>query len=418
MDAKIKVYIFCANVPRQHYLVKLLKHQHFELLLLLHHTCYTIFKNQPIILKRNIILMLFDDLQEQLKKIEPDIVTIKAYWENAQIEKAFQELDTQSVQENFWQHPKQTEILKELQRIRIQREQYQYILNTNQELYDLIELFKDDEAELNKLAIEMHALRKAVSLFKIALLLNEEDDNSNCFLTINSGAGGTESQDWAEILLRMYVRFCEREKITVDIVDQIVGEEAGIKSATLFIRGKSSHGLLKGEQGIHRLVRISPFDSNKRRHTSFAAVALSPEVPEVEISIDPKDLRIDTYRAGGAGGQHVNKTESAVRITHIPSGIVVQCQNERSQIQNREICMKMLKSRLVQKQKSEIVAKNAAIERKKIEWGSQIRSYVLHPYKMVKDHRTDHESPQPELVLDGEIMDFIETYLIWAGKQA
>lgn len=361
--------------------------------------------------------MLFDDLQEKLKTIEPDIATIKAYWENAQIEKAFQELDTQSVQENFWQNPKQTEILKELQRIRVQREQYQYILNTNQELYDLIELFKEDESELSKLEPEMHALRKAVSLFKIALLLNEDDDNANCFLTINSGAGGTESQDWAEILLRMYVRFCEREKITVDIVDQIVGEEAGIKSATLFIRGKSSHGLLKGEQGIHRLVRISPFDSNKRRHTSFAAVALSPEVPEVEIAIDTKDLRIDTYRAGGAGGQHVNKTESAVRITHIPSGIVVQCQNERSQIQNREICMKMLKSKLVQKQKSEIVAKNAAIERKKIEWGSQIRSYVLHPYKMVKDHRTDHESPQPELVLDGEIMDFIETYLIWVGKQ-
>lgn len=361
--------------------------------------------------------MLFDDLQEQLKTIEPDIATIKAYWENAQIEKAFQDLDTQSVQENFWQHPKQTEILKELQRIRVQREQYQYILNTNQELYDLIELFKDDESELNKLKHEMHALRKAVSLFKIALLLNEDDDDANCFLTINSGAGGTESQDWAEILLRMYVRFCEREKITVDIVDQVVGEEAGIKSATLFIRGKSSHGLLKGEQGIHRLVRISPFDSNKRRHTSFAAVALSPEVPEVEIAIDTKDLRIDTFRAGGAGGQHVNKTESAVRITHLPSGIVVQCQNERSQIQNREICMKMLKSRLVQKQKTELVAKNAAIERKKIEWGSQIRSYVLHPYKMVKDHRTDHESPQPELVLDGEIMDFIETYLIWVGKQ-
>lgn len=361
--------------------------------------------------------MQFDELQEQLKKIEPDIATIKAYWENADIENKFQELHLQSIQENFWQHTNQTEILKELQRIRVARDQYQYILNTNQELYDLVELFKEDEVELKKLEKDMTALRKAVSLFKIALLLNEPDDDSNCFLTINSGAGGTESQDWAEILLRMYVRFCEREKITVDILDQVVGEEAGIKSATLFIRGKSSHGLLKGEEGIHRLVRISPYDSNKRRHTSFAAVALSPEVPEVEIAIDTKDLRIDTYRAGGAGGQHVNKTESAVRITHIPSGIVVQCQNERSQIQNREICMKMLKSRLVQKQKAELVAKNAAIERKKIEWGSQIRSYVLHPYKMVKDHRTDHESPQPELVLDGELMDFIESYLIWMGKQ-
>jgi peptide chain release factor 2 len=175
-------------------------------------------------------------------------------------------------------------------------------------------------------------------------------------------------------------------------------------------------GLLKGEQGIHRLVRISPFDANKRRHTSFAAVTLTPEVPEVELTINPADLRIDTYRAGGAGGQHVNKTESAVRITHMPSGIVVQCQNERSQIQNRETAMKMLKAKLAQKQKEEQDAKNAAIEKKKIEWGSQIRSYVLHPYKMVKDHRTEHESPQPDLVLDGELMDFIESYLIWAGK--
>jgi len=361
--------------------------------------------------------MLFDDLQEQLKNIEPDIATIKAYWENAKLETEFQDLHNQSIQENFWQNEKQTEILKELQRIRLQREQYTHVLNSYQDLSDMIDLFKEDESELRKLDKDMHALRKAVSLFKIALLLNEADDSSDCFLTINSGAGGTESQDWAEILLRMYVRFCEREKITVDIIDQVVGEEAGIKSATLFIRGKNTYGLLKGEQGIHRLVRISPYDANKRRHTSFAAVSVTPEVPEVVIAIDPKALRIDTYRAGGAGGQHVNKTESAVRITHIPSGIVVQCQNERSQIQNREICMKMLKSKLVQKQKDEQMAKSAAIERKKIEWGSQIRSYVLHPYKMIKDHRTEHESPQPDLVLDGEIMDFIESYLIWAGKQ-
>lgn len=361
--------------------------------------------------------MLFDELHEQLKTIEPDITTIKAYWENAKLEKTFQNLHEQSMQENFWQDPNQTEILKELQRIRLQREQYTSVVSSYQDLADMIDLFKEDESELRKLAHDMQALRKAVSLFKIALLLNEEQDSSNCFLTINSGAGGTESQDWAEILLRMYVRFCEREKIAVDILDQIVGEEAGIKSATLFIRGKNTYGLLKGEQGIHRLVRISPYDSNKRRHTSFAAVSLTPEVPEVEIAIDPKDLRIDTYRAGGAGGQHVNKTESAVRITHMPSGIVVQCQNERSQIQNRETAMKMLKAKLAQKQKEEQDAKNAAIERKKIEWGSQIRSYVLHPYKMVKDHRTEHESPQPDLVLDGELMDFIESYLIWAGKQ-
>ena len=187
--------------------------------------------------------MLFDDLQEQLKTIEPDIAIIQSYWKNARIEEEYQKLDTQSVQEDFWQHPKQTEILKELQRLRVQREQYQYILNTQQELYDLIELFAQEESELRKLEKDMIALRKAVSAFKVALLLNQADDDTNCFLTINSGAGGTESQDWAEILLRMYVRFCEREKLGVDIVDQIVGEEAGIKSATLFIKGKNVHGL-------------------------------------------------------------------------------------------------------------------------------------------------------------------------------
>ncbi|MCL5875426.1 MAG: peptide chain release factor 2, partial [Candidatus Dependentiae bacterium] len=282
---------------------------------------------------------------------------------------------------------------------------------------DLLNLFKDDEEELKKLAQETTLLRKAVIAFKIALLMNEPQDQSNCFLSINSGAGGTESQDWAEILLRMYVRFCEREKLGVEVIDYQGGEEAGIKSATLFIKGKNPYGLLKGEQGVHRLVRISPYDANKRRHTSFAGVTITPEVAEIEVVIDPNDLRIDTYRAGGAGGQHVNKTDSAVRITHIPTNIVVQCQNERSQGQNKEIAMKMLKAKLYQKQQEEREAKLAAVEKKKIEWGSQIRSYVLHPYKMVKDHRTDIESPQPELVLDGDLMEFIEAYLIDLHKK-
>jgi peptide chain release factor 2 len=215
----------------------------------------------------------------------------------------------------------------------------------------------------------------------------------------------------------MYLRFCEREKLPAELIDYQAGEEAGIKSATLFIRGKNPYGLLKGEQGIHRLVRISPYDSAKRRHTSFSAVAVTPEIPELEIVIDPSDLRIDTYRAGGAGGQHVNKTESAVRITHLPTNTVTQCQNERSQLQNKETAMKMLKAKLAQKYKDEQDAKNAAVEKKKIEWGSQIRSYVLHPYKMVKDHRTDKESPQPDLILDGDLMEFIESYLIELGSK-
>lgn len=361
--------------------------------------------------------MLIDQLEEQLKALDPDINTITTFWNNSNLETTFHDLTAQSEQVDFWQNPKQTDILKELQRVRLLREQFLYIVTTYKELPELIELFKDDETELAKLKNEFHELARAVRKFKIALLLSDLQDNSNCFLSINAGAGGTESQDWAEMLLRMFARFCEQSDFNVDIIDHQVGEGAGIKSATLFIRGKNAYGLLKGEQGIHRLVRISPYDANKRRHTSFSAVNVTPEVPEVEITINPDDLRIDTYRAGGAGGQHVNKTESAVRITHMPSGIVTQCQNERSQIQNKETAMKMLRAKLAQKQKEEKAALAASIEKKSIEWGSQIRSYVLHPYKMVKDHRTDYESPQPDMVLDGDLTPFIEAYLIWLGKE-
>lgn len=360
--------------------------------------------------------MLIDELHEQLKAVEPNIATIKTFWNNSHIEQRFQELTAQSAQENFWQNPQQAEISKELQRIRVQRDQYLHVTQAYADLNELIDLFAQDESELQKIAQDIKQLTKTIASFKIALLLNDSQDSANCFVNINAGAGGTESQDWANMLLRMYIRFCEREKLPADIVDIQHGEEAGIKSATLFVRGKNPYGLLKGEQGIHRLVRISPFDSNKRRHTSFTAVSVAPEVPEVEIVINPDDLRIDTYRAGGAGGQHVNKTDSAVRITHLPTNTVVQCQIERSQIQNRVTAMKMLQAKLVQQHKQQEAEKTASIEKKKIEWGSQIRSYVLHPYKMVKDHRTDHESPQPDLVLDGDLQDFIEAYLIEIGK--
>jgi len=360
--------------------------------------------------------MLFDELQEQLKALEPDIETIKAYWATAEFEKRFNELETLSHTEDFWQNPNQATIMQELQRIRTLKEQYDYITNNHKELNELITLFEHDNSELEKVTPDIRTLKKAVAKCKITLLLNDTQDNDNCFLSVNAGAGGTESQDWTDMLLRMFVRFCEREKLPVQVVDYQPGEEAGIKSATLFIKGSKPYGLLKSEQGIHRLVRISPFDSNKRRHTSFAAVSVTPEVPDVEIVIDPSDLRIDTYRASGAGGQHVNKTDSAVRITHISTNTVVQCQNERSQTQNKATAMKMLHAKLAQKAKEEKDAARAKIEKKKIEWGSQIRSYVLHPYKLVKDHRTNTESPQPDLVLDGDLMQFIETYLIWLSK--
>ena len=360
--------------------------------------------------------MLIDELHEKLKEIEPDLNTIKTYWQNSHGEQEYQRLTTLSNQEDFWKNPHQAELLKELQKIKNQRDYYHDTVNTYQELTELVNLFASDEVELQNIKHELFKFCRTITAFKINLLLHEPQDNSHCFFNINSGAGGTESQDWANILLRMYLRFCEREKFSADILDYQSGETAGIKSATLLIKGKNAYGLLKGEQGIHRLVRISPFDANKRRHTSFASILVTPEVPAAEITIDPKDLRIDTYRASGAGGQHVNKTESAVRITHIPTNTVVQCQIERSQIQNRETAMKMLMAKLSQKQKEEQEAKTASIEKKKIEWGSQIRSYVLHPYKMIKDHRTDHESPQPDLVLDGDLMAFIEAYLIWHGE--
>lgn len=361
--------------------------------------------------------MLSEDLKEQLKTLEPDIKTITTFWHNSKLDERFIELESETRQENFWQNTRQTEILKELQGIRNQREQYLYITQSKNDLEDLIDLFAENDNELSNLQSEIESLKRAVSAFKVELLLHDADDNKNCFLSINAGAGGTESQDWAEMLLRMYLRFCERQHFNVSVADYQPGEEAGIKSATLFIKGKNVHGLLKSENGIHRLVRISPFDANKRRHTSFAAVHLTPEAPDVEITIDPSDLRIDTYRAGGAGGQHVNKTDSAVRITHIPTGIVTQCQNERSQTQNKINAMKMLNAKLFERQKELEEAKLASVEKKKIEWGSQIRSYVLHPYKMVKDHRTDVESPQPDVVLDGDLMKFIEQYLISSAHQ-
>lgn len=356
--------------------------------------------------------MLIDELREKLKSVEPDIKTIKTFWENSNLEDEFQRLHTMSVQEDFWQNPQQTDILKQLTKVKTQRESYLQVTHSFTELSEMLDLFETDEQELRKLKDEIYIFARSVMRLKVTLLLQEENDHSNCFFSINSGAGGTESQDWAEILLRMYMRFCEREGMQATILDYQAGEGAGIKSATILVKGKNAYGLLKAEAGVHRLVRISPYDANKRRHTSFASATAVPEIAAAEIAIDPKDLRIDTYRAGGAGGQHVNKTDSAVRITHGPSGIVVQCQSERSQGQNKDNAMKMLMAKLVQKEKDEQKAKEMAIERKKIEWGSQIRSYILHPYKLVKDHRTDVESQLPEEVLDGDIMPFIEAELI------
>ena len=245
--------------------------------------------------------------------------------------------------------------------------------------------------------------------------MNGEHDQRHAIVEVNGGSGGTEAQDWALMLLRMYTRWAERRGFELEELDFRPGEEAGIKNATIYVKGEFAYGFLRSEQGVHRLVRISPFDSNARRHTSFASVAVTPDAEEdIEIEIEDKDLRIDTFRASGAGGQHVNKTDSAIRITHLPTGIVVTCQNERSQHKNKAMAFKVLKSKLYEMEKRQQEERLAEIkgERKKIEFGSQIRSYVLHPYKMVKDLRTDHETSSVDEVLDGEIDEFIEAYLL------
>jgi peptide chain release factor 2 len=285
-----------------------------------------------------------------------------------------------------------------------------------QTLEELLELAEEeDDAELiEEITDRFHSLAKDIDKLHVKTLLSQDIDQNSTFLEINAGAGGTEAQDWADMLLRMYMRWAENHGYTVEMLAENKGEEAGIKSATIKISGHEAYGWLKTESGVHRLVRISPFDSNAKRHTSFASVWVYPEIDDnIDIQIEEKDLRIDTYRSSGAGGQHVNVTDSAVRITHVPSGIVVQSQSDRSQHRNKATCMSMLKSRLFEmemRKKQEAVTANQA-GKKEIGWGSQIRSYVLHPYQMVKDLRTDVETSNTEGVLDGEIDDFLQAAL-------
>jgi peptide chain release factor 2 len=285
---------------------------------------------------------------------------------------------------------------------------------------DLLEFFalateENDDATLLELTGQADSLERGVNRMEFVRKLSGPDDSADVVVTVHSGAGGTESCDWTEILFRMYLRYMERKGYTYEILESSPGEEAGLKSVTLEVKGDYAYGHLKAETGVHRLVRISPFDSNARRHTSFSSVYTYPIMDEVDnYEIDEKDIRVDTYRASGAGGQHVNKTDSAVRMTHIPTGIAVACQTERSQIKNRATALKLLKARVRQhhKELEEREREAKMSEKKKIEWGSQIRSYVLHPYNLVKDHRTDTETSNTQAVLDGDIDMFIEAYLL------
>lgn len=325
-------------------------------------------------------------------------------------------LEEKTTQEGFWNDRRGSEkIIKEINEIKSLFSTLETIETLYDEIKILVDFYDSGEVEFeDELDVKHRSLKKEVADFETRLLLDGLYDSNNAIVTIHSGAGGTESCDWAEMLFRMYSRWCNDKKYQIEVLDNQPGDEAGIKSITFLVKGENAFGYLKCEKGVHRLVRISPFDANKRRHTSFASFEIVPELDdEVEVVINPGDLRIDVYRSSGAGGQHVNTTDSAVRITHLPTKTVVTCQNERSQIQNRESAMKVLKSRLFE---LELKRKEAEIneikgESSEIGWGSQIRSYVFQPYTLVKDHRTGAESGNINGVMDGNIDEFISAYL-------
>ena len=340
-----------------------------------------------------------------------------SHFDITKLENELKDLEAETLKEDFWQDTKQSnKVLAKIKSIKNKVNEYRKIENEIQNLNELTELtnMEPDEEIAKDIIKSTKTLEQEVEKLEIATLLSGKYDANNAIVTIHPGAGGTESQDWAEMLYRMYTRWADKNGYTVTELDYLEGEEAGIKSVTFEIIGEYAYGYMKGEMGVHRLVRISPFDSGGRRHTSFASVEVLPEITDdIEIDINPDDLRIDTYRASGAGGQHINKTSSAVRITHIPTNIVVACQSERSQIQNRETAMRMLKSKLLDLKEKEHKEKIEDLkgEQREIAWGSQIRSYVFCPYTMVKDHRTNYEVGNVDAVMDGKIDDFMESYL-------
>ncbi|MEA4963345.1 peptide chain release factor 2 [Lutispora sp.] len=355
----------------------------------------------------------------ELPDLEAAINDIEVSLDPGRLKEQLEETHSKMEQQDFWNDSDNAaKVLQESKRLKEKLERIEELKKAFEDLKVLMDLCEEEEDSslLDEIQHELEGLKKNIEQFTMETLLTGEFDGNSAILTIHAGAGGTEAQDWAEMLLRMFTRWAEGKGYSITILDMLKDTEAGIKSAALLIEGENAYGYLKSEKGVHRLVRISPFDTAGKRHTSFASVDIMPELDDsVKIDINAEDLRIDTYRSGGAGGQHVNKTESAVRITHIPTGVVVQCQNERSQHSNREMAMKMLYAKLLEIKEQEQKDKIEDIkgEYREIAWGSQIRSYVFHPYSMVKDHRTGEETGNVYAVMDGDIDNFINAYLKW-----
>ncbi|MBV9497432.1 MAG: peptide chain release factor 2 [Acidobacteria bacterium] len=356
-----------------------------------------------------------DDTFQQIDSLRDRLRSVRSYFDVAGARRTLDEIEQEMSAPEFWNDPETAQnVGRKRSRVEKRIQSGESLDTQFEELDVLLELQRDGESVDADIETLVASLDTEISKIEVTMKLSGEHDEHDAIVSIHPGAGGTESQDWAEMLLRMYLRYCERRGWSSETVDYQAGEEAGIKSATFMVRGDFAYGYLKSEHGVHRLVRISPFDAAKRRHTSFASVYIYPDIDDdIEVEINDKDLRVDTYRSSGAGGQHVNVTDSAIRITHLPTGIVVTCQNERSQHKNRDTAMKLLRARLYQLEVEKRKEEQAKIEgeKKEIGFGSQIRSYVLQPYQLVKDLRTGHEVGDPQRILDGDLDEFVEAYL-------